>query len=195
VAEDILLDAARRLEPLKQADLVLLCGLFSVLNAVRLALYPRELDRRQLRTLFRVGIAHLASTRSLKSTLEAGLDERRWYRLARGVLNDVTEQHGVNLRCEPILADCQRKDSEGAFATLERHLLAGNPILIGLWGVHQHYSVLSGISAARLTLFDSTGLHWIRRDRCSFMHSGQRLRHRISRHSVFAVVKNVPGEA
>jgi hypothetical protein len=172
-----------------QGDLSNLCGLYSPINAIQLALHPgKRLSQPQLQRIFRHGVEYLIQKEQLVHTLEHGLTVSPWLDLARKLAKYAAAEHGKYLVLRPILRGLPRYDREAAFEAIGRHLLAGHPILLGIWGTYSHFSVLVGLSARKLTLFDSGGFRWLRRDCVSFMHDGTRNRHRIARHSVFALV-------
>ena len=81
VGRRCLSSAARTLRPLQQGSLDSMCGLYAVINAVQLALYPhRRLTRPELLQLFGAGLDALRRSRSLSTVLVTGMPPPLWRR-------------------------------------------------------------------------------------------------------------------
>lgn len=83
-----------QLEPLSQGSLSSLCGLYSAMNGIRLALYPQRLSKHQTEELYRQGATHLARARQLARVLGVGMPQDKWLDLTQSLLahaNDATE--------------------------------------------------------------------------------------------------------
>lgn len=159
------LRAASEIAPLRQGDFSNLCGLYSVLNAIQLALWPLKPSRAELRTLHREGVRYLSRKRKLSSVLTSGMDDHIWVELADTLVAYVNVMFGGTLMLQPLFP---RSDDDKAaisvaraIGIVRRTLISGQPILCGLGGALNHFTVLAGYSRARLMLFDSSRFSWI----------------------------------
>jgi hypothetical protein len=156
-----LAEAATSLAPLQQGDLDRLCGLYAIINAIRLALYPQhKLSRRQLRILFDEGIAFLSRTRSLKAAASSGMYEAQWSKLCQHLLFMAGNLAGVELHMMRYPAR-SLSSTTVALKALKHHLKHGRPVLLALEGRLNHWTVVVRFSDKRLSLFDSDGHRWI----------------------------------
>jgi len=156
-----LAEAATSLAPLQQGDLDRLCGLYAIINAIRLALYPQyKLGRRQLRILFDEGIAFLSRTRSLKAAASSGMYEAHWSKLCQHLLTTAGNLAGVELHMMRYPAR-SLSSTTVALKALKHHLKHGRPVLLALEGRLNHWTVVVRFSDKRLSLFDSDGHRWI----------------------------------
>lgn len=157
-----LMDARHDIKPLRQGALDSLCGVYAILNAVRLLAYPdKHIHMRDLKTLFRRGVKILSKQRHLKFTLSWGLDPVPWDRFLERFLPDVETVVGFRIKQHRVFeAGDGRKVSEVARG-LRSHLDQGHPIVLILGGAYDHWTVIAGHSDQRLHLFDSYGYCWI----------------------------------
>ena len=157
------LPGARRLAPLQQGDLSCLCGLYSMMNAIHLSLYPRRLTQRQQHTLFAAGISVISQRRALKGVLGAGMDEDLWQEIGKALI----KRAGIDVACSLKLARLRvgrRTQGTRPLMVIERTVAEGCPVLICLGGALDHYTVVCGYGDRTLKLFDSSGLNWIGTD-------------------------------
>lgn len=156
-----LAEAATVLTPLRQGDLDRLCGLYAVINAIQLALYPQHrLTRGQLRVLFDEGIAFLSHARSLKSAASNGMYVAHWSKLCEHLLATASALTAIDLHMLRLPAR-SRPSTATALRTLTNHLRHGRPVLLALEGRLNHWTVIVRYSETRLSLFDSDGHRWI----------------------------------
>lgn len=156
-----ILPGARELSPLKQGDLSGLCGLYSMMNAVQLVLYPRRLTQKQQHGLFAEGISVLSRHRALKGVLGAGMDENLWEKIGRALVEKARADVGSSLRLRRLLVGQGSQSGRLLLKAIERALAGGSPVLICLGGTLDHYTVVCGSGDRTLKLFDSSGLNWI----------------------------------
>lgn len=177
-------EAADRLIPLQQGKLDNLCGLYSILNAIRLASWPTlELHHYRSRQLFDHGIALLERDGMLRQVLKQGMPEKTWIWLCRALLREANRLNGGNLQRVPILEKVGRTDTPTAFARIGQHTRRGEPVMVTLRGGYNHYTVVVECTATRLKLFDSYGYRWVSLASCELHHRHATLRHRIPRAS------------
>lgn len=179
---------ANALEPLYQGDLSQLCGLYSILNAIQLKLYPERLTPDHRQRLFTEGAAFLGRERKLKRALCVGIEEDVWPQLGRAIFAAVADQFGVKFRLRRILKGPARSNRARAFQAIAATIDRQHPVLVCMDGELDHYTVICGYSPQRLRLFDSLGLRWLAIDGISV---GEDCRHRhwMSPASTFAVVR------
>ena len=161
--------AAANIQPLKQGDYSNLCGLYSVINAIQLVLWPLRPSRSQLRSLVGAGIVQLSKRRKIASVMTLGMAEDVWLDLADEMVGRANDMFSGSLVLQPIFDDLAVSCNNHTKLTLKRALRKiqsaianGQPVLCGLGGALGHYTVLSGYSEHRLTLFDSSRFSWLR---------------------------------
>nr|WP_314444408.1 hypothetical protein [uncultured Sphingomonas sp.] len=183
----VMLPGASSRRPLQQGNLTNLCGLYSVVNAVQLALYPRKLSASELSLLIQAGIKHLSAKRVLHEVIREGMYARHWVELMRTITKHVEAIFGAKLMLRRPICNLNRKDLPAAFQALQDIINDGCPVLVSLEGAYGHYTVISGYSSARLYLFDSSGGKWISKAHCGLLHDGRRSTHKISRTRTIAI--------
>ena len=182
------MEAARQLVALHQGKLDNLCGLYSILNAVRLACWPSvDLNHARSRHLFNHGIAMLDKKGLLASVLRHGMTEKVWAWLCGELLRCLDRHTGTRLERSPILKGLKKADLAEAVAVIERHTRVGQPVLVRLLGCYNHYTVICGHREGRLLLFDSFGYRWIALSACELDYRRARARHRIVRTSAMVL--------
>lgn len=152
------------LRPLRQGNLSSMCGLYSLLNGILLALYPQRLSRPQLQQIYRHAIGHLSRKRKLKQVLGVGIEYELWAELRDELIGYVNTTHDATLKPDATLVGTAAKDRRRAIDHIRKTLYSGSPILAGFGGALDHYSVICGYTEHRLMLFDSSSFHWIRAD-------------------------------
>jgi hypothetical protein len=181
-------EAAERLLPYHQGRFDNLCGLYSVLNAIQLAQWPKlERNAHRSRRLFQHGIAALEHRGLLHSAIKHGMDEQTWTWLTDTLLAEASRLSGIKLCRVPILQKIKRSDLDGALALIDRHTCMSEPVLVELGGSYQHYTTIVGISGNRLLLFDSYGYRWIAAASCELSCGHARARHQIARSSAAVI--------
>ena len=151
--------AARQLEPLRQGDLDSLCGLYAIINAVQLVLYPLSLRRSQRVSLFVAGIGELQRMRKLRSSITEGMYEPSWRRLAEAVVAKATELTGMPLQLERLSP--LGKQPGASVNAIKSSVRRGVPVIVLLDGILCHWTVVARFSSSRLVLFDSLGHRWV----------------------------------
>lgn len=156
------ISGAKHLKPLEQGDLDSLCGLYAIINAVRVATYPvREFNRMELGRLFNRGIAALSSLRQLKMVLTVGMDDDVWILACKAITDEASVLFPGTFSCRrPIVAAGGWK-AQDVIRHLKRSVDAACPAIVVLGGRLEHWTVVAGYSATRFNLFDSIGYNWI----------------------------------
>lgn len=160
-ARERLARASRALEPMWQGSLDSLCGLYAVINAVQLALYPsRRLKRVELIQLFDIGLDVLRSARALQPTLIAGMHEPLWSRVSVAVVERAAALTGQQLELIRIALP-PATDAFTMIRHIRHNVSRGRPVLLCVEGRLNHWTVVSRFSKNRLTLFDSSRHAWL----------------------------------
>lgn len=153
------------MQPLHQGDLTGFCGLYAVVNALRLAMADNApLTKAQCKQLFAAGIDLLDRKNVLGEVAVAGMGTKRRLALARHLAKLVSPTN-----CQVVVERSYHSTwstLDDAFGWIDESLAAGKPVLIPLLGALDHYTVIAGSTAATLQLFDSTSLRFIRKSSC-----------------------------
>lgn len=160
------LPGARLIGPVAQGDLDGLCGLYCLINAIRIVMAPhRELKRDEVRAMFTAGVGFLARQGTLTETVHSCIGERDWPKLARRLVataQDIVER--------PIIIELPKLSRsvavEEAICSIQRMVTAGKAPCVFLRGKSRHYTVISGYTPSSLKLFDSFGYHRVLRRSC-----------------------------
>jgi hypothetical protein len=180
-AERYNLPAAELLEPLQQGDKTGLCGLYAIINGLRLVLEPmRPLRPHELRTLFTSGVMFLEAEEALAEAMCAGIDTKLWRRLGKHLTAQAGELSGLHIVQQRPFAGTAKLDDSEVLLRLERRLLVGQPVLAEVLGPLNHYTIIAGYSAANLLLFDSYGYRRLSKTACTFGGRGVWRRHRLN---------------
>ncbi|WOK37290.1 hypothetical protein [Sphingomonas sp. C3-2] len=163
------LAAADAMAPLAQGKLDGLCGLYAIINALRLTAWPHKvLTYTDSKALFSFGTKFLHRRRQLKHVIRDGMPASLWRELADAVAAEAEPRAGIALAVLPYDAEPNSTDTTQLFDFIHSMLMAQRPVLIELGNCYRHYTVIAGISAARLELFDSWGYAHIHRNACGY---------------------------
>jgi hypothetical protein len=89
--------AASELRPLEQGDLDGLCGLYAVINVLRVATYPGHLiSNRMAAQLLDCGLRLLGRKRKLRQVIVYGIDHELWLSMCLAVATQ--NDDGLNAR-------------------------------------------------------------------------------------------------
>lgn len=154
--------AKREIQPLEQGDLDSLCGLYAVINAVRLVVYPDHiLTPGMLARLFERGLSTLSHKRKLKQTVTHGIDNALWLLMCQAVVTEAETLVERRIAIRPLVGEDRPWRTRDVVGSIKRAVRHDRPVLICLEGRLDHCSVVVGSSATRFYLFDSAGRHWI----------------------------------
>ncbi len=151
-----LLPAAQQIQPIEQGSIDNLCGLYAVVNALRL-LTPASRGRDQ--KLFHAAITYLDDLEWLSSVITEGMHTALFSALARKI------GESENFQVSRVASWGEKHRQEEAVI---RAIVTGSPVLASIDPPLDHYSVICGYTATRWLLFDSYGYRWLSRARCSF---------------------------
>ncbi|QYE35229.1 hypothetical protein KZX46_04300 [Polymorphobacter sp. PAMC 29334] len=154
--------ATRELKPLEQGDLDGLCGLYAIINALRIAVYPnRIISSRMCGQLLDCGLAFLGRKRKLREAIVYGMDNGLWLAMCEAVVAEAEALLRVRLILQPLMRDDRAWHVPEVIRNIRRNLRQNRAVIICFEGKLEHYSVIAGHTANRLNLFDSAGCRWI----------------------------------
>ena len=133
--------ARHRLEPYRQGALDGLCGLYGIINALRLAVPDNApLSKAQSKELFAAGVVYLDSKREFREAAVGGMTTRPRFELARHLAKLVSTSH-----CPVVVERPDHSASssiEDVFGWIDDSLLIGMPVMAALMGgtksLHRH---------------------------------------------------------
>lgn len=159
------LAARHSIEPYDQGELDYLCGVYSIVNAIRLA---REANApmapRHTKLLFEQAIDFLFQKNALHPAVIDGITIRRWRKLAVLLAKKASTKDVVIVVEFPPKG--LKRSPSALVDWLKDGLAIGAPILLHLGSDRQHYTVVAGADDKNLYLFDSTGAVRIKRYGC-----------------------------
>ena len=174
--------AARRIRPYRQGRLDGLCGVYALINALRL-LCPRLDEDGCERVFYALIRARTRQTASPLAVIAAGLSRRELLQLLGPWRRFAAKRLGVSLTVERL------KVSEptlgGIWCSLCRALDGKSVVIIGLDGAERHWTVAHAATERTLRVADSCGLRMIFRSRCTMGRT--RLRYRLRPSEVLVV--------
>ena len=157
--------ARHEIEPFRQGNLDGLCGLYSAINGLRLALHPhRPLNRTGAKRLFRSGVEYLDRKQWLGDAIQNGMSKGRWHRLIRHLIKQISKNDLVAQAEMPSFA--KRPSIDDVFSWIADSLAIGAPVLACFADYLDHYSVVVAIDDRKLRLFDSSGFKHVLRASC-----------------------------
>src|SRR3954462_8702569 len=143
MSKHVLLAGVKTLRPLAQGDLSRLCGVYSHINAIRLALYPQELRSDELQDLFLVAVRHLSRARQLGRVLGVGMSADMWTSIGDTMVAHVNTRKGSALRLDRALHGRAARSRELALQQICQSLLDGQPVLAMLNGALGHFTAIA----------------------------------------------------
>jgi hypothetical protein len=146
------------MKPYLQGSLDGLCGVYSIINASRII---NNLSDEKCIELFQQVIRFLDSERCLSKLLINGID----INIIGQVMNNVKELK-LN-KHQPFHGKPETKLGE-FWNEMQNFLeMQNRAILIGLGGIHDHWTVVKSISPKQIKLIDSDGLKQLNRVSCT----------------------------
>ena len=159
-------------QPFQQGNLDGLCGIYALINAIRLATADQlHLSNNEWMGVFGCLLAKVDQHTGATDLMTGGIGTRRLIALTRYAIDHMANHHGIELTMSRPLIDLQRPSRRRLVAELRRLIgQPGSAVLIGLGGLLNHWTVVCSVGHRSLGLFDSSGLHPIRIDHCRTRH-------------------------
>ena len=159
-------------QPFQQGNLDGLCGIYALINAIRLATADQlHLSNSEWIGVFGCLLAQADKHTGATNLVTGGVGARRLIALTRYAIDHMADRYGLELTMSRPLIELERPSKRKLIAKLRR--LVGRPgsaVLIGLGGHLNHWTVVCSVGDRSLGLFDSSGLHRIRIDHCRTRH-------------------------
>jgi hypothetical protein len=156
--------AARRLDPYRQGRLDGLCGVYALINALRL-LCPR-LDEDACEAAFCALIrARARQAASPLAVISGGLSRRELLKLIGPWQRFAAREFGVTLTVSRLKVP--ELTLRGIWRSLCRALDDKSVAIIGLNGIERHWTVAYAATGRTLRVADSSGLRVIYRSQCT----------------------------
>jgi hypothetical protein len=166
------------MRPVIQGDCDGICGLYCIINAIRLVMAPhRQIRHEDDRALFTAVVRFLARNGMLLEAVDFCVSERVWPQLAKHIVARAQLLVGGPIFLEQLMLAKDASVHE-TLRYIEAMIISCKAPCVFLRGRYRHYSVISGFTPASLKLFDSYGYHWLRRRYCGTTGSPTAL-HRI----------------
>lgn len=154
--------AAIELQPLMQGNLDGLCGLYAIINALRVAVYPEHvITTRMSKRLLECGLGVLGRKGKLKHTIINGIDSAVWLLLCQAIIAEAETLVGCRIAIAHLVAAYRPWRTRDLVRSINKAVNEQQPVLICLEGRLNHWSVIVGVTATRLVLFDSANCRWI----------------------------------
>lgn len=174
--------------PFAQGDLDNLCGLYAAVNALCVTSAPiRPFSTAEAKQVLHAGIAHLQRRRGLSDALIHGMALQRQRAVTEHMAKAAANITDLDFTVTPLVPGTSKLTADAALGMVASSISAGSAVIACLENTFWHYTVISGVSASRVYLFDSDGLHWIERRSFGICDRGSQLRHCISLASLIEV--------
>lgn len=165
------LTAARLIRPLQHGPQCPgLSSLFSIVNGIRLALaHKHRFSERELMEMIAAGLRFLNGRVTSERAVTCGMSFGLWLRMAEALVDRTRTRSGVWVALEREYVTSETRES--ALMVIARAIERGRPLLTLMRG--GQYSIIHGVTASSLLLFDSAGAQWISRGSTA-LHGGAR---------------------
>lgn len=174
--------------PFAQGDLDNLCGLYAAVNALCVTSAPiRPFSTAEAKQVLHAGVEYLQRRRWLSDALIHGMALRRQRAVTQHMAKAAERVVNLNFAVTPLVPGAAKLDAHATLQLLAGRIGAGSAVIACLENTFWHYTVISGVSASRIYLFDSDGLHWIERRSFGICDTGTQLRHCVSLASLIEV--------
>jgi hypothetical protein len=151
-----------------QGRLDSLCGVYSVVNAVRWVLGGNP-PKMSAEDLFASVIGWLEWKAGAAEALTAGVEPKILWRVVVSVLDDLRKENGVSIKADRPFARRRRLTAAEVHQTLAADFNAGTAgiaYVVVFRGRLNHWSAVRGVTPTGFLLFDSCGYVRIAVDRC-----------------------------
>ena len=151
----------------QQGDLDGLCGVYSVVNAVR-ALCP-ELDQEGAEWLFAYLMQALSDAGvDVSAAVTGGIGQGELSGLIRAAIAYIAEELDIKLTVKRLPKPLRLTSNLGSlWQAFEAALSPTCVAIIGIAGIHSHWTIASQITAKQVRLYDSGRIAVLRRGHCT----------------------------
>ena len=183
------------LEPSQQGELDSLCGLYAIMNAMRLAILPHgELTDEQEELILKRLVRTADRKWRFASWYLEGMGARKFLALVRVSIAVLYEITGYRLIYKPIPLKVLASANSLRSAVLEASRSGQDVILAGIEGEDlSHWTVITGASDTTLRVFDSSGGRYFMLRNCQLDYPQRpktRCRYRVRPYGVLVLQAN-----
>jgi hypothetical protein len=157
-----------KLKPYEQGALGSLCGIYSIVNAMRII---RGLNNDESKELFAQIVYYLENSKSFAVSLISGISVTVMGSIFKDVIGDRMNRKQPNVKIGQFWTEMKRFLDEGRTQGKKR------VILLSLGGEHDHWTIAHKITKKRIILFDSIGLRHLDRRNCTTREAPSGRRH------------------
>jgi hypothetical protein len=162
-----------KLKPYEQGALSSLCGIYSIVNAMRII---RGINNDESKELFAQIVYYLEDSKSFAVSLISGISVTVMGSIFKDVIGDrmnrsIPFQKQPNVKIGQFWTEMKRFLDEGRTQGEKR------VILLSLGGEHDHWTIAHKITKKRIILFDSIGLRHLDRRNCTTREAPSGRRH------------------
>jgi hypothetical protein len=157
------------IEPFRQGQLDGLCGVYAIVNAVRLAAqdHPLRLTRSDCEQLFYAILSDLeCGTGGILHAVMNGMRPKRFHSATKSAVRHMRDEHDIEISIKRLFG----KDREPAIGDVINKVTQitrlGQPVIADFSGRLNHWSVVRGTTLKSLLLFDSAEHRYVRIDQC-----------------------------
>ena len=177
-----ILPAAAALTPFQQGHASNLCGLYSSLNGLQLALWPEyRLTRGRVAKLVQHALD--VSPKPIDYLMRHGIEDEDWIAWVIELTKYASHLSGRSIQPQFLLRGKRATSSQAGLRTIQRAIRNGQPVMVTIWGAYNHATVIAGYTHDRLLLFDSSGFQSIMLRSVGLQHPRSVRRHRIVKQS------------
>jgi hypothetical protein len=152
--------------PLQQGNLDGLCGIYSIINAIRFLC--KEFKREESFALFHFLTGKVKKRGNLNEIITQDLTPKKFKHLQKSALKWLKQEHGIKIKQQRYKNKKANKFTlKTVWNDFSNQLSRNTVILIGFTGKQNHYSVITGITAKALVTFYSCKTQLIRKSQCS----------------------------
>lgn len=180
---------AKRSRPFQQGHLDSLCGLYAAVNAIWFVLEPggKPMHRNQARVLFRRGITHLRDRGRLAKAIKDGMPPKWLWQLTKDLARCARRLTDIEVTVSRPTQVPKPFTRQALLQLLDEALESRAVVIVGLDGVHSHYTVIWGRISDTYMLFDSDRLRWIRRGSLGVQSGRAMRRHQVHQKAILIV--------
>jgi hypothetical protein len=157
--------------PYRQGQLDGLCGLYAIINAIRLATHDRtdEFGHAVWRELLLALISEAENVVGTATAVVHGIGAKPLYKLAKAAERHLATEHGVPLAVSR--SPGPKRSFDGLIAHLaELTKQRASAVVMELSGDVRHWTVLRRVGKHSLELFDSSGRERVKLASCRLKH-------------------------
>ena len=152
-----------KLKQHEQGALSSLCGIYSIVNAMRII---RGLNNEESKELFAQIISYLEENKKLAVSLTSGISITVMGSIFKDVIGDRIHR-SIPFHKQPTVRIGEFWAEMKRFLDEERMKGEKRVILLSLGGEHEHWTIVCKITKKRISLFDSIGLRHLDRRNCT----------------------------